>query len=240
MVLNAIQSCNLFPFTYPYILKSRQDNPLPYFVTVNKKFTHYNWIVHQLIFLLAVILGMLRVSLDCSTIFEKLTVLFFVYFGMDWMVVTWFQKDTCNQLSIFINQLINFEIRNVSSDNLNKEKEIWRKDTTRVIVSAASKVLVCALLNHSVCYSLSCAVFPNVSWNIIPSFVTDNSPDSSVVTILVKRLVVWYYLYVSMRLFTNIPGLNIVVNLLIPTFCLDGTMRFLQRQVNPRSLQNNL
>lgn len=229
IVFCVVKRWNLFPITYPYLLKVPMRNSLSFQVLVHEKFANYNWILQELLFLLLTIFGILRIFYDCPTIFHKVTVLFFVYFGIEWMILTRFQKTTCYQLSLFLNQLMSFEIHNVGFDNWKTEQNFWKKDVSTQVVSAVSKIFTFALVNHSFCYSLSCAVFPNVSWNIIPSFVMKSIPELNFATVLVKRVTIWYYLYVSMRLFTNLPAINVMVNLLIPTFCLGSALRFLQR-----------
>lgn len=226
-----VGSWNMFPTAYPYILETfvGNTNALPYQVSVNKKFLDHNWIIHEIFFLLAILFGITRIYFDCHTIFEKVTVWFFIYFALEYFVLTWFHKNTCYLLACFMNQLISFEIKNVSSHAVKREREFWKNDRTRLVVSVVSKVFNFALLNHSVCYSLSCAVFPNKSWNIVPSVVMNAISDSSLMQFIVKRVAMWYYLYVTMRVYTNLACLCVMVNLLIPTFCLSGSMRFLQR-----------
>ncbi len=207
-------------------------------LSVNPSFLKIDWLYQCLLLALAATLGIFKACFESESIFDRFVIMFFVLCAIMFIVTTYFHKKEAQNFCGFVNRLILFEagiFDNFSNNQYYKSECLyWTKDKTRMLVKHVAKLVTLALRSHSMLHELSYAIVPSVSWNLVP-FAIFNYPSTNFDTFplqmfaqLTKRVVLFFYLYVTLRVFTNCVTINMVINMLIPTFCLSASLKVLK------------
>ncbi len=239
-ICRILGSRNLLPFHFPYQLSINKVENIFNF-SVHPAFLKHDWLYQVLLLALAAILGSYKAYFEITSLFDRFVILFFVFFAIVFIITVCFHKKEAKNVCSFFNHLVLFEgkIFDNYSNNLYYQFEslYWKNDKTLKVVHYMCKIMTCSLQVQSLVQSLSCAVIPNVSWNLVPLAVFNYfaiTTDKCLVNVafeLFKRVVLFLYSYVTLRLYTNYAATNMLLDMFIPSFCLTASLKVLQRKL---------
>lgn len=240
-LLLMISHCNLLPLQYPFQF-SFDPTLKQYRFTSNLSFRKRHWIYQCLLLMLAFLIGTIRAQTESKSIFDKITTLFFPWFGVYYAAVVCFYKFEASHFCEFLNQVLTFE----TDGGLPKTHEKtynWKDDKARAFVSRITRIGTVSLFSHSVMYSLSCAYDPLVPWSIMPNSFLNvfcGKKECSITTEIFRRLFLFIYSYITMKLMVNLAAMIILLSLLIPTFCIFACLKTLHWSLLQAKLKKDL
>lgn len=216
-ILRRMQKLNIIPLQYPYIITYCRKQQSYNFQT-NTSFLNFHWKIHFAILYSAVCLSCVSFHLDRKSLYERFTLLTYIVFCAVIGVTVIYHKYQGKHLSNFYNLFAKYEKGN--NYNVN--------NSSRNLIALACQLFSLGTFLEAVFFSTSCALFPSVPWNPIPSFIWTSTLQSKIVPklitselFLIIRILIFVYVYIVMRSFTNFALLDIVLNLLVPNFCFD-------------------
>lgn len=225
--LQLIRKGNILPLKYAYNLTYSKESG-EYTLAVNKPFLRSHWKVELFLLSFSTFLGCCRVHFEQQAPSDRFTTTYFSGFSLFLVFTGIFQKHEAVNFAEFLTQLGAFERRH----GIHK----LRCNTSKLVV-AACKQLSSSLFSQAIFYSLSCALFPKVAWNIIPTgiyrmfpnYQNGNSQQLVMTMDVVRRILIFLYLYVTNRVLTNFATINVVIHLLISTFSLNTSLQVVSR-----------
>ncbi len=116
---------------------------------------------------------------------------------------------------------------------------------TTQLVKMCFKLYVLALQTHAIVHAFTTALDPTVPWNLLPISISSLIPTSSeyylnLPLIFLRRILIFIYIYVSMKIYSDIAITNNMVNLFIPTFCFTTCLKVVQKQLKFNKVPENL
>lgn len=226
-----IKICNILPLKYPYEVTYQKETK-SYTVATNQSFLKIHWKIELFLLTLSSVLGFLRMYLETQNVFDRFTTAYFSGFSLFLVLTGMFQKREAKSFAQFLNELGEFEKRH---GLLNLPKISCKT------VTIACNQLSQAMFNQAFLYSFSCALFPTVAWNVIPTAIYNVLPKKFSgalfgnqwfylgIVEVPKRVLIFLYLYITNKVLTNFATINVVINLLISTYCLNATLRVVKR-----------
>lgn len=227
-LLFVVNHWNAMPFQYPFRLKYKSASQ-NYKFLLNPMFLQHHWLYFCFVLTFAFILGTFRAFTESKSVSDRVSTLFIAYFAVLYAISLCFHKIEVQQFCKFMNQLLSFE--NFRSTVLTKDERFnWRNQQATMTVKWIIRTFTFALLTHSILYSLSCTLNPNVPWNIVPVKLINNLSYNLGSKGLVKYFL-FVYLYITIRIYTNLSSTNILINLLLPTFSFSKSLKFVSKRL---------
>lgn len=239
---------NILPLNYPFQQSIKKKRNTIH-VSAHPKFLKRDCILQYVLFIITGFLSFLRAFIDGKSNSEKLITIFFSYYSGTLLIKTWFYKSNIQSCCTFFNNLVDFEIQNFKKSEifLNGVLEFvhWKNNQTTRVVKYIIRLFTESMRNHCIIHALSCALVPSAAWNFVPSIILDLFPTCekfyfvNITLKFLKRVILFIYIYITMRLFTNTATLHMLLNIFIPTFSLSAFLKLLQRNLKYSKLSGN-
>lgn len=239
---------NILPLNYPFqqSLKKKRNT---IHVSAHPKFLKRDCILQYVLFIITGFLSFLRAFFDGKSNSEKLITLFFSYYSGTLLIKTWFYKNNIQSCCTFFNNLVDFEIQNFKNSEISLngilECTYWKHNQTARVVKYIIRLFTESMRNHCIIHAFSCALVPSAAWNFVPSIILELFPTCekfyfvNITLQVLKRVTLFIYVYVTMRLFTNTATLHMLLNVFVPTFSLSAFLKLLQRNLKYSKLSRN-
>lgn len=220
--LYLVNALNFPPLAYPFKIKIESKI---YHLSVSSVFLKRNWKVHFLILELCILLLLARFHFDRKSVFDTCVFVSLNLLTILLQLSIIFHFLKAHDFAYLINQFCDFENRFVFADSRVPQTKFNRS----ILIRFVCRWFSVAFFTYPFLYATACALFPRQPWNYLPSLVYGKCSFST--DCLVQKLATYFYAYVSMRVFTNYALINVLFNLLIPTYCLCNSLDLLIRLV---------
>lgn len=239
--LNTNKWNNLFSLKYPYELVITTKSPKTYNFSVNSLFLQRDWKYLALILLYTAILVVLKFFLEENSNLDRFLIFCIIFYATVYFTSVLFHKQESQQLSNFLNQLVQLEHRIFSRYKL--KSNYLGNNVSVHLVKHSLNLFPLALKLHTLLHSLTSAIDPDVPWNMHPSFVFALIPSNLVsptflLLVLLKRFIIFVYTYISLKIYKDFAVINYILDLFVPTFCFTIALKQMQKHLKIIQLTN--
>ncbi len=217
---------NFISIANPYTIQvSKQSESFS--LKVNPNFLKKSWLFQILILSIGGTLHLISLHQETLAFNEKATKLVISLLLITLSYSVYCHMKNGNDYAFVINSLENFE-RNVLVHL--KSKPSRKTYISHTNIELACQLFSLAIIIQPLVYSVSCVLFPEVPWNILSTFnFMISEYNLSIFGKAGLKIGTMVLNYILIKVFTNYAAINVVVHLLIPTFCIKIGLHLIER-----------
>lgn len=218
-----IDKGQLIPLKNPYKLQRAITNAaVSYHLQAVRRFRLSHWKGHIVIVIIGVLSSIYQILFESVSILDRcVNALIAVGFGSNAYFI-YAHKLHSVSFASFINQLLEFERRNVDPSR----KNVWLSVKYGRIVIFSVKMFFVTHHMAAISLTIGNVIWPNTPWSLIPHVIYQKIAGFEVV----RRFLIFLFTYVSLKTVINVAILNNTVNFLVSLFALNCGVILLEQR----------
>lgn len=219
--LKLVSICNFPPLAYPYEIRIEEDF---YKISVHRSFLSTSWKIHFPVALSAIIFLFTHILIDPVSLFEICALVALVLLYILIFLSIPFQFLKSQDFAALLSQFSSFEERYAFGGTGIQRLAASKKKS---VIKLACRFYSFVFFMNGFSFAIACVIFPNLPWNYLPAAFLKDCKDFT--DCAIKTPLVFIYAFVATRVYMNYASINVIINLLIPTYCFCSSLELLKR-----------